>query len=541
MSARPATLRLHQVPLPSGGGADLREVVARRLRLEPDEVLGARLVKRSVDARRGRPRVLATIDADVRGGAAVIDRFRGDPDVRPAPPPGGRPEEGRRRIGSQPIVVGAGPAGLFAALALARKGHAPLLVERGKAVRPRWKDVRAFWSKGVLDEESNVVFGEGGAGTFSDGKVYTRRNDPRNPFILGTLARLADAPDILTSARPHLGTNRLSRALLALRDELEAAGVEVRFSARLEELEVRDGRVVAAVISGERLETDAVFLAAGHSARDVQELLLRAGARLESRPFAVGARIEHPQEMIDARQYGDPALAEELGAASYSLAWRGRGTLPSAHTFCTCPGGEVVAASTEQDALTVNGMSYSHRRQPFCNSAVVAEVGPADYGGDGPLAGVAFQRELERAAARAGGRGHVAPAQRTVDFMSGTRSTGAWETSYRRGVVGGDLSEVLPERVTTALRKALRSFGRRIEGFDTTGHLIGVEARTTSPVRVVRDPESFESVTVSGLFPLGEGAGHAGGIVSAASDALRAVERIAPARSGAAVSESVGP
>jgi uncharacterized FAD-dependent dehydrogenase len=316
----------------------------------------------------------------------------------------------------------------------------------------------------------------------------------------------------------------LSRALLALRPELEGLGVTLRFEARLEGLVVEGGRVAGAIVGGERLATDAVFLCTGHSARDVHRLLLAAGVRLEARPFAVGARIEHLQELVDRAQYGDPALAEELGAATYGMAHHERGL--SAHTFCTCPGGEVVAASTEPDGVTVNGMSYSHRRQPFCNSAVVSEIEPA---GDDPLWGVAVQRELERRAAEAGGGRQAAPSQRVADFLAGRppgSSDGGWASSYRLGLRSADLAELLPPRVVDAMRLAIRAFGKRIPGFDREGHLIAVEARTTSPVRVPRDPRTRQSVTTPGLFPVGEGAGYAGGIVSAASDGLRAVETV---------------
>jgi len=503
VSQRP--LRLHQVQLPRVD-ADLRLVVARRLMLEPEQVLQATLVKQSVDSRRRRPRIVATIEALVSDPAAVLSRFKGDPNVREVVAAESTEAAHQERLGGQPIVVGAGPAGLFASLALARKGYRPLLVERGKSVRPRWKDVRAYWRRGELDPESNVCFGEGGAGTFSDGKVYTRRNDPRNTFILETLARVAGAPDILTDARPHLGTNRLSRALFALRDELTDAGVTLAFETRFEGLHLQDGRVAGAVLNGELHETDAVFLGTGHSARDVHRVLLDAGVEIEARPFAIGARVEHPQSLIDTCQYGDGARAEELGAASYMLSWHDRGGGPSAHSFCTCPGGQVVAASTETDGLTVNGMSFSHRGEPFCNSAIVVQVDPSEFGGSGPLAGVEFQRRLEVAALEAGGGGHVAPAQRVSDFLARRPSQGSWETSYALGVKGADLTTLLPGSVAGAMAGALRSWGRRLKGFDERGHLIGVEARTTSPVRVPRSPETFQSVSTPGLFPMGEGA-----------------------------------
>lgn len=524
-------LLVHQVPL-RGPEPDLVEAVAQRLRVDPSRIVSARILKESVDARRRPPLRVASVEAIVKGGADVLGSLKGDPFVKDGEAPAWKPPEGTRRIGSQPVVVGSGPAGLFCAMALASKGHRPLLLERGKDVRPRWKDVRAYWTKGELDPESNVAFGEGGAGTFSDGKVYTRRNDPRNAFILETLARVANAPDILTSARPHLGTNRLSRALFALRAELGAAGVEYRFQSALTGIEVEAGRVRAVQVGAERFETDAVFVAAGHSARDVHEILLAIGAPLEARPFAVGARIEHRQELIDRCQYGDPSRAEELGAASYMLTWGDERTGAAAHTFCTCPGGEVVAASTEATGLTVNGMSYSHRLQPFCNSAVVVEVSPDDYPDEGPLAGTAFQRRLEERAAEVGGGRGRAPAQRVADFMVSRASEGDWETSYRLGLRGCDLSSVLPGKVVAAMRAAIRAFGQRLPGFDREGTLIAVEARTTSPVRVLRDPETGESPAIAGLFPVGEGAGYAGGIVSAASDGLRAVERIAPISRG---------
>ncbi len=525
MSRAPRVLIVHEVPL-RGDDADLARALAARIGVDPGRVQHARVIKESVDARRRPPVRLATVEAVVLGGADVLAARRGDPGLRDGQAPAWRPPPGTRRIGRHPIVVGAGPAGLFCALELARRGLRPLLVDRGKPVRPRWKDVRAYWSRGVLDPESNVAYGEGGAGTFSDGKVYTRRNDPRNAFILETLARAGQAPDILTAARPHLGTNRLSRALLALRQELESAGVTYRFEAPLTSLEASGGQVRAAFIGGERFETDAVFLAAGHSARDVHGLLLDAGAVLEARPFAIGARIEHPQAMVDRSQYGDAGRAEALGAASYMLTWADAATGDAAHTFCTCPGGEIVAASTDPDGLTVNGMSYSHRLQPFCNSAIVVEVGPADYGGEGPLAGVGFQRRLEHVAASEGGGSGRAPAQRVADFMAGRASSGEWETSYRLGIRGTDIACVLPPRVVAAMRSAIASFGQRLRGFDREGTLIAIEARTTSPVRVVRDPDTGEAPGLRGLFPVGEGAGYAGGIVSAASDGLRAAERI---------------
>ena len=300
----------------------------------------------------------------------------------------------------------------------------------------------------------------------------------------------------------------------------------MRFQSRLEDLIIEGGRIRGAVVNGERIETDAVFLATGHSARDVFRMLNRRGVALEARPFAVGARAEHPQILINRSQRGTET--PESGPADYMMAYNDEKRGRSAYTFCMCPGGEVVAAGTEEDGLTVNGMSYSHRADRFGNSAVVATVTPCDFGGEGPLAGIEFQRRLEVLAFRAGGGGHVAPAQRIPDFLAGRASSGEFETSYRRGVRGADLTGLLPAQVVAVMRRGIRSFGRLVNGFDGPwGVLIGLETRTSSPIRVLRDPVSYESVNVAGLYPLGEGAGYAGGITSSASDGLRAVERVA--------------
>ncbi len=511
---------------------DLRRLAARRLRIPVEDIQSLDTVKTSVDARGHHPVRVYNVDVEVDDPKSVLARMRGDQHVGPAPRLKDVLYQGpRMRLGSQPLVVGTGPAGLFLTLALLEKGYRPLVIERGKPVRPRWQDVNAYWHKGRLDPESNVVFGDGGAGTFSDGKLYTRRNDPRNPRILQMLADLAEAPEILTAGRPHLGTNRLSRALLRLHERLDREGVEIRFQSRMDDLILEGGRVRGAIVNGERIETDAVFLATGHSARDVYRLLERRGAALEARPFAVGARAEHPQTLINMAQLGTPTPEPE--PADYMLAYNDKKGRRSAYTFCMCPGGEVVASGTEPEGLTVNGMSYSHRADVFANAAVVVTVRPEDYGGEGPLAGVEFQERLEREAYRAGGGGHVAPAQRIPDFLAGKASTGSIHTSYRRGVRAGDLTPLFPDFVIPIMRRGLRYFGRLVKAYDgPDGVLIGVESRTSAPVRILRDPDSYQSVTLPGLYPVGEGAGYAGGIMSSASDGLRAAERVEAATAG---------
>ncbi len=520
MKIRLTNLRLHDP------GGDLRALAARRLGIPAEEIHSLEVVKTSVDARGHRPVRVHNLDLEVDDPKAVLSRFRGDAQVGPAPELQDAIYKGPlARPGAQPIVVGAGPAGLFLTLALLEKGYHPVVLDRGKPVRERWQDVNAYWTRGELDPESNVVFGDGGAGTFSDGKLYTRRNDPRNPQILRTFAQLADAPDVLTAGKPHLGTNRLSRALLALHQRLSGDSVDFRFGARLDDLVVEGGRVRGVVVNGETLESDTVFLATGHSARDVYRMLHRRGVALEARPFAVGSRAEHPQALINRAQLGTEVAAIE--PADYMLAYNDRKRGRSAYSFCMCPGGEVVAASTDPEGLTVNGMSYSHRGDVFANAAVVVTVRPEDYGGDGPLAGLVFQESLERAAYRAGGGGHVAPAQRIPDFLEGRPSGGEIATSFRRGVRATELEPLFPPFVVPLMRRAIRYFGRLVRGYDgPEGTLIGVESRTSSPVRILRDPESYQSLNLAGLYPVGEGAGYAGGIMSSASDGLRAAERV---------------
>ncbi len=505
----------------------LRRTVAKRLGIAQDAILSLNIVRESVDSRSSRPVRVINVAITVTDAEKLLRRFAGDPQVF-------EERSGKRdayggpqvRLGSQPVVVGTGPAGLFLTLALIEKGYRPIVLERGKPVRPRWKDVNAYWRRGELNPESNVVFGDGGAGTFSDGKLYTRRNDPRNDRILSVFAELAEAKDILTAGRPHLGTNRLSRALLSLHERLAEHGVEVRFEHRLDDLVIADGRIRGVVTGDTTIETDAVFLGTGHSARDVYRMLERHGVAMEARPFAVGARAEHPQTLINLAQLG--TATPEHHAADYMLSFNDKAKDRASYTFCMCPGGEIVAAGTEPDGLTVNGMSYSHRADRFGNAAVVATVKPEDFGAEGPLAGLEFQRRLEVAAYNAGGGGHVAPAQRIPDFLAGKASSGDFETSYRRGVVGGNLTSILPPTVVAIMQRGMRHFGKQVAGYDgNEGVLIGVETRTSSPVRILRDTHTYQSVNVAGLYPVGEGAGFAGGIMSSASDGMRAAERIA--------------
>ncbi|HUH00730.1 MAG TPA: NAD(P)/FAD-dependent oxidoreductase [Kofleriaceae bacterium] len=499
----------------------LRARVADRLRVAEVELPPIELRKRSIDARRGRVRFHLTVG------------FR-DPHQPPlgAPPP--REVSGPAWV----IIVGAGPAGMFCAYQLARAGIASIVLDRGKQVQARRRDLKGLQQHGRVDPDSNYCFGEGGAGTYSDGKLYTRshkRGDVRD--ILEVLALHGAPRQILTDARPHVGSNRLPKVVTALRERLEGCGVELRFGARVVDLLTAargSGRVVSGVrlADGTELGADAVVIASGHSARDVLDLLARAGVGLEAKPFALGVRIEHPQPLIDRIQYGAAAGHPKLRAADYKLAHtvNERGVF----SFCMCPGGWIVPAATEPDGLVVNGMSLSRRDSPFANSGLVVAVELEDLaaiGLHGPLGGIELQRRLERAAFTAGGGGLRAPATRATDFLAKRGSTTVPETSYQPGLAPGDLTEVfavtgLP--FADRLRTALATFDRKLRGYGSgDAVLLGVESRTSSPVRVPRDPHTLTSPDLGGLYPCAEGAGYAGGIVSAALDGIRIARAVA--------------
>jgi hypothetical protein len=506
--------------LPAGApdGA-LEERAAALLRVAPDR-LHVQVLRRSLDARKGRPL-----------GFLLQVRCADEP-LPPVPLPTW--PAATPRPGLRVVVVGTGPAGTFAALRLAEAGAHATLVELGRPVPARRRDVAALL-RGQLDPTSNYCFGEGGAGTFSDGKLYTRAKDRAAvAAVLGALVRFGADPDLLVDSRPHVGSNRLPRVLLALRAHLESAGCEYRWSDPVVDLEVEAGRVVGVrLASGAVVGGDAVVLACGHSARPLYEVLARRGVALAAKGFAIGARIEHPQPLIDQMQYGRSPCGEgpdgrrtrgALPPAFYEATARagGRGV----YSFCMCPGGWIVPSSTEPDALCTNGMSLSKRDSPLANAAIVVTVTPADFG-DEPLRGVELQRTVERAAFALGGGGHRAPAQRAADFVAGRVSADLPATSYRPGVRPGDLAAALPPFVTAALREGLAVMGRRLRGFlGADALLVGVETRTSSPVRVERDPATLQSPRHPGLYPTGEGSGHAGGIVSSAIDGVRVADAI---------------
>lgn len=525
-------IKLEGLRLPPGGGrADLRVQAARLLRLRPEDIRDLRVLRRSVDAREDVA-VIYTVCVAVDNEAAVLRRCRGKKASRLKPEPGYRVPLSAPRFPPEirPVVVGAGPAGLFAALVLALAGQRPILLERGRPVEARKADVERFWSTGELDLASNVQFGEGGAGAFSDGKLNTGTKDPRHRFILERLVSCGAPADILMDAKPHVGTDYLHVVLRNLRRELAALGADIRFEARLADVRA-DGGTLAG-ISVESLEGPGelpcrnLILCPGHSARDTFAMLHARGLTMESKPFAVGVRIEHRQADCDAAQYRRYAGHPGLPASSYKLSCH----LPSgrsAFSFCVCPGGEVVAAASEENRVVTNGMSEFARARENINGALLVNVTPEDFGGNSPLAGIDFQRRLERAAYDLGGGRYLAPAQRVEDFLSGRPSTGPGRVlpSYRPGVVWTDLRRCLPPFVADALAEALPVLGRKLQGYDAPDAVLtAVESRSSSPVRILRD-ESYQS-SLQGLYPCGEGAGYAGGILSAAADGIRCAEHI---------------
>ncbi len=518
----------------------LRSAVARKLGCGAEDLGACTVVRRSVDARRARDvHYVATVRTELlardpeRAQARLLERL-GDPNVVAASaeayvPPTLLPGAG---LDERPVVVGAGAAGLFAAVALAEAGLAPIVIERGSAPQQRMADVRRFFDGGALDPESNIQFGAGGAGTFSDGKLTTGTNSPAHGWILNAFVEAGASPDILWQAGPHIGSDVLPGVVANLVSRIKRAGGEVRWRTRMVEIVVENGAVAGIrtestrgdVSQGDTVPCSKLVLACGHSSRDVFGLLKEMGMSLEPKVFSMGARIEHPQNMIDRVQYGGIAGNAALPPATYKLNTRlrdGRGV----YTFCMCPGGTVVAATSEEGLVVTNGMSEFARDGRNANSAIVANVHPEDVPGidDDVLAGMELQRQVEHAAYEAGGGGYVAPAQTLGDFMDrkASRCGGRIKPTYPLGVRWGSVGRVLPDFVERAIRAAIPAFGRKLEGFDRTDAILtGVETRTSSPVRVRRD-SACESVDVRGLYPCGEGAGYAGGIMSAAADGLR--------------------
>ncbi|NVI82460.1 MULTISPECIES: NAD(P)/FAD-dependent oxidoreductase [Janthinobacterium] len=535
-------LRLNEVKLPlEHDEAALPAAILARLDIAAADLLGFTVFKRSYDARKRSAVVLIySLHVDVKNEAAVLARLQHDVHLMPAPDTDYKFVAGGEQLAGhstepRPIVIGTGPCGLFVALILAQMGLRPLILERGKQVRERTVDTFGFWRKRELNPESNVQFGEGGAGTFSDGKLYSQIKDPKHygRKVLTEFVKAGAPEEIMYVSKPHIGTFRLVKMVEEMRANIEQLGGEYRFSSKVVDLDIvpgSDGGQVRGVVldNGETIASNHVVLAIGHSARDTFEMLHKRGVYIEAKPFSIGFRVEHPQSLIDSCRFGPSAGHPILGAADYKLvhhASNGR----SVYSFCMCPGGTVVAAASEPGRLVTNGMSQYSRNERNANSAIVVGITPADYPGD-PLAGIALQRELEERAFALGGGNYDAPGQLVGDFVAGRASTefGSVVPSYKPAVHLTDLAPSLPEYAITALREAFPAFNKQIKGYyKADAVLTGVETRTSSPIRIKRRDDNLQSLNTRGLFPAGEGAGYAGGILSAAVDGIKVAEAVA--------------
>lgn len=531
-------IRLTELALPlEHPESVLRAAIVERLGIRDTDLTDFVVFKRSYDARKKNSEIkfVYIIDLRARNEDAILARFEQDQHVRPAPDTDYHPvAQAPAGLTERPIVIGFGPCGLFAALLLAQMGFRPIVLERGRDVRRRTKDTWALWRKKQLSPESNVQFGEGGAGLFSDGKLYSQIKDPKfyGRKVMHEFVRAGAPDEILYLSKPHIGTFRLTGVVSAMREEIIRLGGEVRFENKVTDLRIRHGRVEGVELAtGERLDSRYLVLALGHSARETFRMLQRNGVFIEAKPFAVGFRIEHPQSLIDTARLGKYAGHPALGAADYKLVYHASNGR-AVYSFCMCPGGTVVAATSEPERVVTNGMSQYSRNERNANAGIVVAIHPEEDFPGGPLAGIDLQEALESRAYTLGGNDYCAPAQLVGDFINGKPSTelGEVQPSYKPGIKLGDLAPSLPPYAIEAIREALPAFGKQIRGFDRHDAILtGIETRTSSPVRITRDRISLQSLNTRGLYPAGEGAGYAGGILSAGVDGIRVAEALAQA------------
>jgi uncharacterized FAD-dependent dehydrogenase len=531
-------LRLTDVQLPlDHPEEDLKAAILARLKIGADALIGFSIVRRGFDARKKSAiHLVYSLDVEVKNEAELLERCKGVPHIAVTPDTTYRfVAQAPAGLATRPVVIGTGPCGIFAGLILAQMGFRPIILERGKAVRERTKDTWDLWRKRELHPESNVQFGEGGAGTFSDGKLHSQIKDPKHygRKVLTEFVKAFAPEEILYVSKPHIGTFRLVKMVQEMRATIESLGGEFRFETKVEDLDIDNGQIRGVVLAGgEHIATDHVVLAVGHSARDTFQMLYDRGVYVEAKPFSIGFRAEHPQSLIDRARFGKFAGHPILGAADYKLVHHcsnGR----SVYSFCMCPGGTVVAATSEPERVVTNGMSQYSRNERNANSGIVVGITPADYPGH-PLAGIALQRDLESRAYVLGGRNYDAPGQLIGDFIAGKPSSefGSVLPSYKPGVRLGDLGPSLPAYAIEAIREALPEFDKKIRGYAMhDAVLTGVETRTSSPVRIKR-LDNFQSLNTKGLYPAGEGAGYAGGILSAAVDGIKVAEAVALSMAG---------
>ena len=525
-------LRITELKLPLDHSDNLRNALLARLGINAEQLVSYKIFRQGFDARKRNGVLLVyTVDVETTNEQEITKRLADDPHISLTPSCAYHfVTKAQGKLLQRPVIIGTGPCGLFAGLILAQMSFRPIILERGKEVRERTKDTFGLWRKGVFNPESNVQFGEGGAGTFSDGKLYTQIKDP-NHYGRKVLTEFvkAGAPDeILYVGKPHIGTFRLVTVVENIRATIESLGGEIRFQSRVDDILLDNGQVRGVVINGgETIACEHVVLAVGHSARDTFKMLYDRGVYIEAKPFSIGFRIEHPQSMIDKCRWGSQAGHPLLGAADYKLVHHCKNGR-SVYSFCMCPGGTVVAATSEAGHVVTNGMSQYSRNERNANSGIVVGITPEDYPGH-PLAGIDFQRSLEARAFKLGGETYEAPGQLVGDFLANRPSSvlGTVQPSYTPGVHLGDLNSALPDYAITAIREALPAFDKKIKGFAMNDALLtGVETRTSSPIRIKRN-EHFQSMNVKGLYPAGEGAGYAGGILSAAVDGIKVAEALA--------------
>ena len=531
-------IRITELALPLDHPPEaLRPTITRRLGIADKDLIDFTVFKRSYDARKKNTEItfVYIIDLSANNEPAILARLAGDAHIRPAPDTGYYPvASAPEDLTERPVIIGFGPCGLFAALTLAQMGFKPIVLERGREVRQRTKDTWALWRKHVLTAESNVQFGEGGAGLFSDGKLYSQIKDPKfyGRKVMQEFVRAGAPDEILYVSKPHIGTFRLTGVVSAMREEIRALGGEVRFETKVSDFLIRDGRMQAVVLdNGEQIQSRYVVLALGHSSRDTFRQLHTRGVFMEAKPFALGFRIEHPQSLIDKARLGKYAGHPALGAADYKLVHHAKNGR-AVYSFCMCPGGTVVAATSEAGRVVTNGMSQYSRNERNANAGIVVGISPQQDFPGGPLAGLALQESLESHAYVLGGRDYCAPGQLVGDFIRAQASSelGDVEPSYKPGVKLGDLATALPAYAIDAIREALPVFGRQIRGFDRADAVLtGIESRTSSPLRITRDNQHLQSLNTRGLYPAGEGAGYAGGILSAGVDGIKVAEALATA------------
>ncbi len=505
----------------------LKYKIISKLKIKENDLLDYKIFRKSVDAREKHIIYFVyTVDVKVRDEVKVLKTFK-NKDIKKSPDMSyEKPAIGSEKLNHFPVIIGTGPSGLCAGLILSQYGYKPILLERGEDVDSRSRKINDFWNKGSLDVESNVQFGEGGAGTFSDGKLTTLIKDKRCRKVLEEFVKAGAPKEILYLKKPHVGTDILKKVVKTIREEIIKNGGQIRFNSKVTDFEVKDNEIKSVIINNkEKLSCSAVLMGIGHSARDTFEILNKKGLEISQKAFSIGVRIEHPQDLINKVQYGKFAGNPKLGAADYKLSYHSKNR--SAYTFCMCPGGFVIGASSENNGLVVNGMSYYKRDGKNSNTALLVGVSPQDFGSDAPLAGINFQRKWERLAYETAGSNYYAPVQLVGDFLNDRMSTGFGKVkpTYKPGTVFVKLNSFLPDYVVQTMKEAIIHFDKKLKGFAMEDAILtGVETRSSSPIRINRDEDFMSSI--KGLYPIGEGAGYAGGIMSSAVDGIKAAEKI---------------